>query len=280
MTDIKTALGHAIKLLQQTSPSARLDAEVLLAYILKSSRTFLFSHPEKTMDRDEHHTYEHLISQRAAGHPIAHLTGTREFWSKPLIVSADTLIPRPATELLVELTLSLLHDSSAASLIDLGTGSGAIAVALADSRPDWNIIACDSQQAALEIAQNNAAHLQLSNIHFYLSDWFSAIPVQQFHAIVSNPPYIAKNDPHLTQGDLRFEPHHALVSGIDGLESLTYLIKASYDRLLPGGLLLIEHGFDQKHAVERLLFDRGYDRIQCWQDNEGHDRVSGGWRGK
>ena len=280
MTDIKAALNQAINLLKPTSPSARLDAEVLLAYALNCSHTFLFTHPEQPLDDLQYKSYEHLIAQREAGQPIAYLTGTREFWSKPLRVSASTLIPRPATELLVELTLSLLTDIASASLIDLGTASGAIAIALADSRPDWEIIACDSQQAALDIAEYNATNLKLSNVRCCLSDWFTAIPAQQFHAIVSNPPYIANNDPHLTQGDLRFEPYHALVSGIDGLESLTYLIKASYDRLLPGGLLLLEHGFDQRNAVEQLLSDRGYEGIQCWQDTEGHDRVSGGWRGK
>ena len=280
MTDIKLALKNAITFLRQTSPSEQLDAEVLLAYVLNTSRTFLYTHPEKKLDTAQLKAYEHLVTQRAEGRPIAYLTGCREFWSLPLRVSEDTLIPRPATELLVELALSLLKDLSTASLIDLGTGSGAIALALAVERPTWKIIASDINQGAIDIAQHNMANLGLSNVLCCVSNWFASIPVQQFNAIVSNPPYIAANDPHLKQGDLRFEPENALVSGIDGLKSLTYLIKASYDRLLPGGLLLLEHGFQQREAVANLLNESGYEQIHCWQDGEGHDRVSAGWRPK
>ena len=280
MTDIKKALKDAITLLSLSSPSAQLDAEVLLAFVLNTSRTFLYTHPEKILTSTVKTNYEHLILQRTEGQPIAYLTGTREFWSLPLRVSKDTLIPRPATELLVELALLLLKDWPTASLIDLGTGSGAIALALAVERRAWHIMASDINPGAIDIAQYNAAQLGLSNVMFMVSDWFNAIPLQSYNAILSNPPYIAEHDPHLIEGDLRFEPKNALMSGVDGLKSLTYLIKASYDRLLPGGLLLLEHGFQQREAVANLLNESGYEQIHCWQDGEGHDRVSAGWRPK
>ncbi len=279
MINIQCVLKNAINLLEATSPSAQLDAEVLLAHALNTSRTFLYTHPEKPLEAASQKAYEYLITQRAEGWPIAYLTGCREFWSLPLRVSKNTLIPRPATELLVEVALSLLKKIKNPSLIDLGTGSGAIALALAVEQPTWNIMASDISQGAIDIAKDNTAKLGLSNVHCYISDWFADLPVQQFNAILSNPPYIADNDPHLNQGDLRFEPQNALASGVDGLKSLTYLIKASYDHLLPNGLLLLEHGFDQRLAVSNLLSDNGYERIGCWQDTEGHDRVSAGWRG-
>jgi release factor glutamine methyltransferase len=278
MSDIKHALKQAITFLNNTSPSAQLDAEILLAYVLNASRTFLYTHPEHPLDHTQHEAFQQLITKRCEGLPIAYLTNSREFWSLPLRVCKDTLIPRPETELLVELTLALLKDTSPASVIDLGTGSGAIALALASERPDWQIIACDANQAAVDTAYYNATNLGLTNVHICHSDWFASISQQQFSAVVSNPPYIAKDDPHLTEGDVRFEPKEALISGVDGLESLKYIIQASYDRLLPGGFLLLEHGYDQKQAVTSLLKARGYEQVHCWQDWQGHDRVSGGWR--
>ena len=277
MIDIKRALNQAIDRLRPTSTSAQIDAEVLLAYTLSTSRTFLYTHPEKMLSNIEHETYEQLIEKRVEGMPIAYLTGTREFWSLPLIIRKDTLIPRPETELLVELTLTLLKSRSSISILDLGTGSGAIALALASERPDWNILACDVSQAALEVAHHNALHLSLNNVQMLCSDWFTSIPLQRFHAIVSNPPYIAKDDPHLKEGDVRFEPQQALSSGADGMDALRCIIERAYKHLLPGGLLLLEHGFSQKQAVMSLLYQHGYQHTQCWPDSRGHDRVSGGW---
>ena len=239
MVDIKHALNHAITLLESTSPSAQIDAEVLLTYALDTSRTFLYTHPEKNLTNTQQEAYQALVTKRCEGLPIAYLTGTREFWSLPLHVCKDTLIPRPETELLVSLCLSLLKDILHATILDAGTGSGAIALALASERPDWQVLACDISEAAVAIARHNATHLHLPNVHICCSNWFDRITTPLFHAIVSNPPYIAKDDPHLKQGDVRFEPQGALISGADGLESLTHLIEHSYDRLLPGGLLLL-----------------------------------------
>jgi release factor glutamine methyltransferase len=280
MSNIKQALRQAVTLLTSTSPSAQIDAEVLLAHTLNTSRTFLYTHPEKILTDTQNEAYQALIAKRSAGSPIAYLTQYREFWSLPLRVSDATLIPRPETELLVELTLNFLKHIPSASILDLGTGSGAIALALASERPNWQILACDKSTAAVEMAQENAAHLGLSNVKIIKSDWFTDIPAQQFDAIVSNPPYIAADDPHLKEGDVRFEPLSALVSGKDGLESLTHIINHSYERLIPGGFLLMEHGFQQKEAVIELLNQYGYEHVQCWQDWQGHERVSGGWRKK
>ena len=279
MITIKAALKEAHDLLLPVSSSAIIDAECLLTHLLGTSRTFLYAHPEKLLTPDEWESYHQLLTRRRHGVPIAYLTGYREFWSLPLAVTKDTLIPRPDTERLVEVTLALLKDTDAATVLDLGTGSGAIALALAHERPDWRITATDKSEAALQVAQQNAQSLQLSTIEFIHSDWFSAIPMdKKFHAIVSNPPYIATADPHLLQGDVRFEPYLALTSGDDGLQDLQVIIKQSLARLEKNGLLLTEHGYSQKQAVETLLTKCGFSEVQCWQDWQGNDRISGGRR--
>lgn len=274
MTDIRTVLTSAADSLQCVSPTARLDAELLLAKVLNVTRTFFYSHPEYQLTNVQQEAFRALIDKRLSGLPIAWLTGQREFWSLNLQVNEQTLIPRPESELLVEQALSMLDRHAPATVLDLGTGSGAIALALAFERPHWQVKAVDKNPVAVETARDNARMLGIKNIEVLCSSWFDAIPTQQFHAIVSNPPYIAENDPHLQQGDVRFESRDALVSGKDGLDDLRYIIQYAWDWLLPNGILLLEHGYDQGEAVGCLLKQRGYSQVQCLQDMQGNDRVS------
>ena len=275
---IKQAITSSKSILG-ASEEARTDAEILLAFLLKRSKAYLYTHPEEILSETEINLFNELIEKRRQGMPIAYLTGTREFWSLPLKVSEATLIPRPETELLVELTLDLLGSIESAQILDLGTGTGAIALALAKEKPNWKILACDKSDEALQIAKENAHQLQITNVEFIHSDWFTAIPIAtQFHGIVSNPPYIASDDPHLEQGDLRFEPVSALASGQDGLRDLHLIIKQSISRLKKNGLLLVEHGYDQKNAVNALFRKYGYKEVKCWQDWQSNDRISGGMR--
>jgi len=277
MIEIKLSLEQAVSQLEQYTDSARIDAEVLLAHVLLKTRTYLYTHPELKLSKQQWLTFQQLIARRSLGTPVAYLTGTREFWSLPLRVNEKTLIPRPETELIVELTLALMGNQAHARLLDLGTGSGAIALALAKERADWNITACDYSEDALRTAQENAARLEINNIRFYHSNWFSHITEPKtFHVIVSNPPYIAANDPHLAQGDVRFEPQQALVSAKEGLYDIEHIIKHSLARLTEDGLLLIEHGYGQKTPVTSMLNDYGYNDVKSWQDWQGNDRVSGG----
>ncbi len=255
-----------------------LEAEILLCYLLKKNRAYLFAHPEELLSDELFATYQNLLAKRAQGAPIAYITGEREFWSLNLKVNRHTLIPRHETELLVELALEKIPNNPDTNILELGTGSGAIALALAKERPQWHIVACDVSEEALLIAKENAQRHQLSNITFYLSDWYNNVPQQQYHAVISNPPYIAEQDPHLNEGDLRFEPYSALASGQQGLADLLLIIKQGYDYLLPNGVLLLEHGYDQKLNVQAILIELGYKNVQGWKDIQGHDRVSGGWR--
>lgn len=276
MIEISKALTHAIKKLESHT-DARLDAELLLCHILEKERVYLYAHPEHLISLAQATQFQQLIQQRALGFPIAYLTGQREFWSLLLKVNQHTLIPRHETERLVELALELLPNEPHISVLDLGTGSGAIALALAKERPNWDVHGSEKSQEALNIAMDNAKNLGIKNISWHLSDWFTKLSPSYYHAIISNPPYIAPSDPHLTQGDLRFEPLHALASGQDGLADLQYIINQSPQYLRTQGLLLLEHGFDQKMAVSSILNRIGYKNIHCWQDMLGQDRVSGGW---
>jgi release factor glutamine methyltransferase len=276
MIDIRKALAEAIG--QMSNDHAQLESEILLSHVLNKNRAYLYTHPELLLDPNQMERYQQLISQRTQGIPIAYLTGHREFWSLDLKVSPSTLIPRHETELLVELTLELLPKKEYMNVLELGTGSGAIALALAVERPHWNILACDISEEALHIAKENAKNLGMTHISFYHSDWFKNIPQLQYDAIISNPPYISPNDPHLNHGDLRFEPQNALVSGQDGLADLQYIVQNSYNYLAPNGLLLVEHGYDQKSYLGTILNKLGYNKIHCWKDIQGHDRVSAGWK--
>jgi release factor glutamine methyltransferase len=280
MSNINYSLELATRQLDEyIQNGARTDAEILLAHVLNTTRTYIYTHPEKELTKKEFNLFQRLIARRSLGMPVAYIIGTREFWSLPLKVNEETLIPRPETELLVEITLNLLSHYLNAHVLDLGTGSGAIAIALAKERPDWQVTACDCSKGALKTAKKNAKFLDLHNIQFCYSNWFSQIKESKtFHAIVSNPPYIAANDPHLISGDIRFEPPLALIGGTNGLTALEHIIQHSLARLKPNGLLLIEHGFDQKFAVTSMLNNYGYQDVQCWQDLQGHDRVSVGRR--
>lgn len=277
MIEIKAALRNASARLAESSSTARMDAELLLAYVLQKNRVYLYAHSEQALEVSQHKQFETLILKRLTGVPIAYLISQREFWSLPLYVTSDTLIPRPETELLIERALSLCGERAMCSVLELGTGTGAISIALATEKPNWNILATDFSQAALLVAQKNAEQHQAQNIRLMHSNWFESIPKQTFDLIISNPPYLAEQDPHQHRGDLRFEPKQALVSGANGLEDLTQLIQESRGYLTSGGLLLLEHGYEQGKAVMNTFLDASYENIQCWQDAAGLDRVSGGW---
>ena len=267
-------LADAVQQLQTSSESARADAEILLAHCLQKSRTYLFAYPEKAVDSLTEASFRKLLAERLRGVPIAYLTGQREFWTLNLKVTPDTLIPRPETELLVETALKL--GSSSSHILDLGTGTGAIAIAIASERPDVQVTACDFSAAALAVAQENAQVNSIHNVHFIQSDWFSALPAQRFDMIVSNPPYIEADDPHLAQGDVRFEPLTALASGQDGLDDIRHLIQTAPQWLVNGGWLLLEHGYNQGQAVTALLQAAGFTQVRCLPDLAGNDRVSRG----
>lgn len=277
--NIKQVLRQATQTLTATSSSAVIDAELLLLHALQQSRIFLYSHPEYTLTPKEAERFEQYLMKRKEGIPIAYILGIKEFWSLPLAVNNHTLIPRPDTELLVSIVLEYLPNkvSSEQKILDLGTGSGAIALALAKERPDWEIVATDVDSETIDTAAKNSATLKLRNVSFIESHWFEHLPKTIFSAIVSNPPYIAEGDPHLTQGDLRFEPQHALTSGFDGLDALRIIIRQSRHYLRPGGFLLVEHGYDQKQSVQSLFSKYGYKDIQSYQDIQGHDRATLGY---
>jgi release factor glutamine methyltransferase len=257
--------------LAANSVSARLDAEVLLAYALRRPRSYLLSHDASAIDAATGERYRALLMRRADGEPLAYLTGVREFWSLPLSVTPEVLIPRPETELAVERCLAL-HDASAAAVADLGTGSGAIALALAVERPQWRIAATDSAANALHIARANAERLGARNVDFFQGDWLAALPGRQFELIVSNPPYVAAHDPALAA--LRYEPAVALTPGVTGLEALAAIIVQAPAHLPAGGWLVLEHGAGHAAEVTRLLVGAGFTRVRCHPDLAGRDRVT------
>jgi release factor glutamine methyltransferase len=255
------------------SESPRRDAEILLGFVTGRARTFILAFGETLLSVEEQHQLEHLLARRERGEPVAHLVGIREFWSLPLYVSAATLIPRPDTECLVEQALSRLPEQPA-RILDLGTGTGAIALALASERPDCHVTAVDVVPEAVALATRNAQQLGISNVILLESRWFSALDGACFDMIVSNPPYIDEHDPHLALGDVRFEPRSALVAANEGLADIAWIITQARRFLRPGGWLLIEHGWQQGEAVRALFCADGYEDVATCQDYGGNDRIS------
>jgi len=253
---------------------ARLDAELLLAHALGTPRARLYAWPEHEPDATERSAFEQLVDARARGEPIAYLTGRREFWSLDLAVTPDVLIPRHETELLVALALERIPRDRLFRVADLGTGSGAIALAIARERPLARVTATDASAGALDVARGNAARLGIGNVAFAGGDWFAALGDACFDAIVSNPPYIAADDVHLAEGDLRFEPAAALASGADGLDAMRRIVAGAPAHLTDAGVLLLEHGFDQSARVRALLDAAGFENVASVCDNGGHERVT------
>ncbi|RDH81711.1 MAG: peptide chain release factor N(5)-glutamine methyltransferase [endosymbiont of Galathealinum brachiosum] len=271
----------ATKQLEKTSDSPRLDAEVLLAHSLNKNRTWLITWSDRELTEPEILNFEKRLTRREKGEPVAHITGSREFWSLDLQVSKDTLIPRPETELIIEKILEQYAQSSDIKVLDLGTGSGAIALALASERPGWEITATDKSAAALEIANRNAQQLNLNNINFIHGNWFEPFenPSSEnllFDIIASNPPYIPDQDPHLSQGDVRFEPMSALASGKDGLNDIRQICQLASKHLKPGAMLIIEHGFDQKEELHNIFMHSGYKNISQYTDLTKNPRLTSG----
>lgn len=255
------------------SPSARLDAELLLAAALGKPRSFLRTWPERVVDREVRERFEGWLVRRRAGEPVAYILGRQGFWSLDLEVAPHTLIPRPDTELLVETALQLLP-ASPARVLDLGTGTGAIALALACERLSWQVSGVDRIPEAVALAERNRERLRLANVGFRQSHWFSALAGERFALIVGNPPYIPGSDPHLQQGDVRFEPKSALVAGHDGLDDIRLIVAQAPRFLEPGGWLLLEHGYDQAAAVRDLLLGNGFSEVESRRDLGGHERIS------
>ena len=261
------------------SDSAKRDAEILLEHVTGRSRTYLFAFGETTLKAEEFQHAESLLQRREKGEPIAYIVGEREFWSLPLYVSPATLIPRPDTECIVEQALSRLTEQSS-QLLDLGTGTGAIALALASEMPKSKVIGVDFNPDAVKLAQRNQQRLNISNVQFIQSDWFASLSLQQFDMIISNPPYIDENDNHLSEGDVRFEPLTALVAENEGLADLAHIIQESKKYIKNQGWLLLEHGWTQGPAVRGLFKEHGYTKIETCLDYGGRERISlGQWNG-
>ena len=268
---IRDVLANAAATIGGESP--RLDAELLLCSVLNQERVYLFTWPERTLTTEQQQQLEWLVSRRAAGEPVAYIIGHREFWGMNLEVNPSTLIPRPDTETLVEKALSLPLPREA-KVLDLGTGTGAIALALAGERPQWQVVAVDVSSQAVTLARRNLERQQFTNLIIEQSDWYSTVSDTRFNLIVSNPPYIAERDVHLSVGDVRHEPCSALVAGEDGLADLKLIIEQGREHLLAEGWLLVEHGFEQGKDVRNLFAEAGYASVDSVHDLGGNERVT------
>ena len=261
---------------------ARIDAQTLMRHALGVSRAWLIAHADETLGSEQHAHFNHLLQRRLQGEPVAYILGNREFYGLDFSVATGVLIPRPDTETLVEAALRLIPETSVSAqrsplrILDLGTGSGAIAIVIAVYRPEAAVTAVDQSAAAVTIARQNAEKLGAKNLRLLQSDWFSALENEHFNLIVSNPPYIADADPHLSQGDLRFEPASALASGSDGLDDIRQIVAAAPAHLERGGCLLLEHGYDQAERVAGLLKEAGFTEIGHATDLAGIQRVTQG----
>jgi release factor glutamine methyltransferase len=282
-----TAMTASAAAVLRGCPLAALEARILLAHVLGWRRTELITRADEVLAADATSQFAALVARRVAGEPIAYLVGEREFFGLALAITPDVLIPRPETELLVELALESLESlaTPASRVLDLGTGSGAIALAIAAQRPDVAVVATDRSPAALALAARNAAHLLPAArpggpLQWFAGDWFDALPpgLPRFHVIASNPPYIADGDAHLAAGDLRFEPRGALTDGADGLQALAAIAADAAPWLQPGGALWLEHGYDQAAAVRALLAAHGFEQVATRADLAGIERVTGGIR--
>lgn len=274
---IQTALAHASTQLKAHLPepeSAAYEANLLLMSLLKANRAWLIAHQDDELPASIYAAFEALLTRRLQGEPIAYILGEREFFGLTLKVTPDTLIPRPDTETLVEAALAKTPPKSPYSILDLGTGSGAIALAIATNRPHAQVTSVDASAGALTVAHENAVKLQIPNVAFVLSNWLEALAGKNFDVIVSNPPYIEVDDTHLSQGDVRFEPLSALVSGADGLDDIRHIIAHAPQHLNPNGWLMFEHGYNQANAVASLLEQAGFQHIETIKDLGGNERVT------
>lgn len=252
------------------------DARLLLQHVLNQDHVFLLTHPEQVFAANQERLFRQLVLRRINGEPVAYLIGERDFYDLTFKVTPDVLIPRPETELLVELALERIPANYASRVLDLGTGSGAIAITIAAHRPQVSVVAIDLSVDAVSVARMNASNLGTNNIFIFASNWFDELSGEKFDLIVSNPPYVADDDIHLNQGDLRFEPRMALVAEVDGMACIKRIISAALEYLVPGGWLLLEHGYDQAGLCRQLLEGEGYRDIFSRPDLAGIMRISGG----
>lgn len=275
-TTVSGCLADAARRIAGSSDSARLDSELMLCHVLDCSRAWLFAHAQDPLEPQQLGLFQELLARRVRGEPVAHILGRRGFWTLDLAVDSSTLIPRPDTELLVEAALERIGLDARLRVVDLGTGSGAIALAIGSERPRAHIVAVEHSPEALALARRNLQATGLGNVELRQGSWYGPLAGERFSLVVSNPPYIAAGDPHLGQGDVRFEPHSALVSGDDGLDDIRIIVAGAAAHLEPGGWLMLEHGHDQGEAVRGLMATAGLVEVGSRQDLAGHERIGFG----